>query len=460
MIKFLLQIGLSVFLLVGASNVSAQTNYSLYSLENVFPVCISPNSDVMYGISWEGSKSSVNVYDVKTGQVKVKYTKDIPENPIKLMVAHPKKDLLYFVTARKADDTGTRYIDAIYQMNTKNGKIQQIAKVYYNYLVPNKMGLVDELLVLTTSKKPTYVFDLKKKAFRLLNANINYQLLSIAPSRSGFFMINVNETKNGEIPVHFMNKDNEVSDAFGYITKKMTVNSDQKTVQIPTITFIDSTYDWIAHDIRYNSFPIMNFEIAMRPYWLKQIYQLDKIYAISGVASANDYYLAARSGYNVYVYNYASPKSDPPTTLTQQDVDSIEYYMNNRPKYEQLMIESKAVDQVFDGVFYKVYSQSKFKHVAVQQYSSYFELNEYAMLTEMVQVDFLLIDKKAAYLFQEALNELFPTNTFNRVEVSNVKTEKGWRFVRGKAFGFDYGIDVETDEAGKIINIVYKSELK
>ena len=63
------------------------------------------------------------------------YETILPENPIKLMLSHPKKDLLYLITAKKIDDTRDRYIDAIYTLNTKNGKINKLREIYYNYKV-------------------------------------------------------------------------------------------------------------------------------------------------------------------------------------------------------------------------------------------------------------------------------------------------------------------------------------
>lgn len=437
----------------------SQTNYSMYSLDDVYPICLSEKDNLIYGVKWQDNAMIINSYDLNTGDVKKSFSENLPENPIKLMLAHPQKDILYLITAKKIDDTGIRYVDQVYELNAKNGKVKSIGCVYYNYLIPNKIGMVGNLLVFTTLQNPTYVFDLKNKSFRLLNPNIHYQLLSIAPEKKGFLMLNVNETYQGHIPVYFMNMKNEFSDVIGYLSRKITIQSEMRNFQLPAISLVDSSYTWIGDAIRYNCFPIYNFEIAMRPFWLKQSILLDKAYELAGISAANQSYLIARSGKSSYVYNYAVPNSTAPTSLTQIDIENIESFYNESVSYEQSVISSDKVDAIFDAVFYKVFKKNKFKYIAAQFHGTYFELNEYSMLVPMLQSDFKLKDEIEAKKFQNALGVLFPINSFNEKVLAFEIVEGGWRFVRGEAFEKEYGIFVRTDELGKILEIEYKSEL-
>lgn len=446
-------------IVINVVSISAQTNYSLYSLDDVFPICISEKESLIYGVSWEEDVMVINSYNIRNGKKENVFSEGLPKNPIKLMLAHPKKDILYLVTARKINETGIRYIDQIYELNTKQGKVKSIAKVYYDYLIPNKIGLVDNSLILTTLQKPTYVFDLKIKSFRLLNPNIHYQLLSIAPEQEGFLMLNVNETYNGHVSVHFMNMDNEITGVIGYLNNNVTINSEKRNLQLATITLVDSTYDWIAEPIRYNCFPLNNFELSMRPFWLKNAVVLDKAYEILGIAAADKSYLITKSGKSSYVYNYELPNPDSTNVITESDITNIQNYIDKGGSYERSVISSKEVDAVFDAIFYMVYKDNRFKYVAAQYYGTYTKLNDYNNLVSMIQPDFKLLNDGDAKKLQDALNVVFPVDTFNKKELKYETVDGGWNFIRGSAFGNYYGIFVSADEVGNVLKIEYKSEL-
>ncbi len=288
----------------------AQTNYKLYSLDNVFPVCMSANNNVFYGLDWNESVASLKTFNITTGNELKEFKSMLPENPIKLMLAHPQKDLIYLITTRKVDDTKNRYIDGVYVLNTKRDKLKLLRKVYYNYKIPNKVGFVDNHLVFTTLQEPTYLFDLKKNDFRLLNPNTDYQLLSIAPEQKGYLMLNIKEIQDRKVPFYFMDQNNNFSKRIGYMNPDIAIHSEFRSLQLQNITLEDSSYQWIFKTIRYNCFPLYGFQIAMRPFWVKQSYMLDKAFTLSGILFANENYLIARMSTGISVYNcYQQDKS-------------------------------------------------------------------------------------------------------------------------------------------------------
>ncbi len=450
-----------VILLLLVSNIVifAQTNFELYSIEDTYPICVSSNNKVFYGLTWSENKAIVKAYDLVTGKVVKKFISVLPENPIKLMLAHPSKNLLYLISTRKIDDTENRYIDAVYSLNIKSDKLKLLRKVYYNYKIPNKIGFVENNLVFTTLQEPTYLFNLKKNDFSLLNPNTDYQLLSIAPKQKGFLMLNIKEISQRKVPIYFMDMGRKISDRIAYVNPYAIIKSEVRSIQLQTITLEDSSYSWILNAVRFNCFPLYNFQIAMRPFWLKHSTTLDKAYALSGVLFANDTYMITRVGKSISVYNYTEPGNSAPSNITDADIAKIEEYLNQRNTLDREIITSEFLESVFDGLFYQVYSKNKLKHIAVQQHGSYFELKDYSMLISLIKADFKLTDDKQAKLFQDALNVIFPVDAYNKKNVENYKVENEWVFVRGEAFGNKVGIIAKLNDSGEILEIVYKSAL-
>ncbi len=440
-------------------SIFSQTNYALYSLEHTYPVCLANDSNSFFGVHWNENTAQINAYDFATGKVIKEFKTDLPQEPIKLMFQHPKKDLLYLITEKKIDETRTRYIDAVYSFNTKRNKLVLLRKVYHNYKVPNKIGIVDNNLVLTTLQEPTWLFNLKTNQFNLLNPNTHYQLLSIAPEQKGYLMLNIKKIKDGGVPVYFMNGKNEYSNVIGYVKQHVTIQSDKRSLQIPTIALTDSTYGWIIKAIRYNCFPIYNFQITMHPYWLKQTYSLGKAFTLSGILLVNKTYMITRSTNSILVYNYSEPFNTTPENFSAEDIANLEEYLKERNSYDRELITSEALKQVFNALFFKIYSKNKLIHIAIEYHGNYTELKDYTQLTHLLQTGFNLSDETDAKTFQKALDVLYPPDVFNKKYINNYKSDKSWVFVRGEAFGNKYGIIVGLNNANEIINIGYKSSL-
>ncbi len=443
-----------------ALSLFSQTNYALYSIENTYPVCLANDSNSFFGVHWNDKTAQINTYSFATGKVIQEYKTVLPEEPIKLIIQHPEKEILYLITEKKVDDTGARYIDAVYGFNIKRNKLKLLRKVYYNYKVPNKIGIVNNNLVLTTLNEPTWLFNLKTNDFKKLNPNTDYQLLSIAPEQKGYLMLNVREFKNDKVPVYFMNSKNEFSNLIGYVNPQVTIHSDKRHIQIPTITLEDSTYGWILKAIRYNCFPIYNFQIVMRPYWLKQVLSLGEVFSLSGILLVNKTYMITQSSNSILVYNYSEPFSSVPDNFTDEDISNLKEFLKKTDTYYKELINSDVLKQVFNALFFQVYSNNKLSHIAVQYYGNFTELKDYTQLTPFVKAGFNLSDKSDADTFQKALNALYPPDVFNRKYIKNYKLDNNWVFVRGEAFGNKYGAVVEFNDVNEIIKIEYKSSLQ
>lgn len=441
-------------------SLSAQTNFALYSIEDTRPICITPDKDIMYGITWENENGSIISYKLENGSIKEKYKSVLPKNPVKLLISHPKKNILYLITARKIDDTKNIYFDAIYSFNTKTDKLKLLYTEAYNYHCPYKIGFVDDNLIFTAFEEPTRKFNLQKSYMSLLNPNTDYQLLSIAPEHDGYIMLNIrNMSGGGKVPVYFMGSKNNFSHKIGFINPNIKIYSKKSNIQLQTLTIEDTTFRWLFNTLRYKRFPIYHFQIAMHPYWLKQAYTLDKVIAISAILDANNTYLIAKTGKGIAVYNHLEPQTTTQSNISEEDAAKIQAFLNERNDYERVVISSKKLSNVFDALFYHVYTLNKSKHIAIQQHSNYYELKNYSQLTTLVRDDFLLTDEKHSLQMEEALEILYPVDTFNKKYIENYKSKNSWMFIRGEAFDYKYGIEVKLDSLGKAIDFIYKTDL-
>lgn len=439
---------------------SSQTNYALYSIDETRPICIDSDKDIMYGVTWVNEKGSLVSYRLKDGSVKREFKSVLPDNPIKLMIEHPKKDIIYLITARKIDDTKNIYFDAIYTLNIKTDVIKLIYTEVYNYHCPYKVGFVQGNLIFTTFEEPTRKYNIKGSYLELLNPNTDYQFLSIAPDHKGYVMLNIRQIEaDGRVPVCFMDTKGDFSDRIAFVNPSVKIYSKNNTIQLKSLTLESDKYQWVFSTLRNNRFPIYHFQIAMHPYWLKQAYTLDKVYAITALLAANDTYLVAKSGNGVVVYDYLEPHTTATTSISKDDVTKIEAFLNERSDYERVVISSDKLSNVFNAIFYHVYARNKKTSITIQQHGNYYELKHYSQLDPLVKQDFVIIDEAQSLQMEEALEVLYPVDTFNKKYVTNYKTDDGWMFIRGEAFGYKYGIEVKLDSLGKTIDMVYKTDL-
>lgn len=439
---------------------SAQTNFALYSIEETRPICIAPGEDIMYGITWKDENESIISYKLKDGSIIKKYSSELPKNPIKLMISHPKKSILYLITARKIDDTKNIYFDAIYSFNTKTDKLKLLYTEGYNYHCPYRIGLVDGNLIFTAFEEPTRKYNIHKNYSSLLNPNTDYQLLSIAPKHNGYIMLNIrNMGENGKVPVFFMDSKNNFSSKVGFINPNIKIYSKNTNIQLQSLTIQNKTFQWFFNTLQHNRFPIYHFQIAMHPYWLKQAYTLDKVYTITAILDANDTYLIAKSGKDIVVYNHLEPQTTSPSNINEEDAEKIKAFLNERNDYERVVISSKQLSEVFDALFYYVYTKDKRTFIAIQQHGNYYKLKHYSQLAPLVKKDFVLNNEKQGLLMEEALEVLYPVDTFNKKYIKNYKTDNGWMFIRGESFDYKYGIEVKVDSLGKAVDFIYRTDL-
>lgn len=436
----------------------AQKNTALYTLENVGPVCIDHKDDVLYGVSWEDDAWKMKAYKLSTGKVIKDYENALPENPIHLMVQDKKNGNIYLVTSRKIEETEKRYGDAIYTFNPNNGNVKFQYQIKLNYPAPDKLGFVSNKIIFSTKNQPTRIYDTRRKYLDVLNQNSDYQLLNIAPEQNGFIMLNIRNIEGDSIPVFFMDLENTIGDKLGYYLPNIKIETATRSFQIPTINLVDSQYNWILKPIRYNCFPLYNFQITMRPFWLKQAVNFDKIRTISALLAVNDNYIIAKENNNILVYPFLEEDKLEKNTFSDDEISTLKEYFSAH-SYTRELIDSDVLEEVFDAVFYNVYSKNKLKYVAVLSHGNYIKIGNYEQPKALFDNNFKLSDENNANKLQEALNIIQLPDAFNMKHIRHYKKGNLWTFVRGSAFESEFGLEFTTTDDGSIVGIKYNANL-
>ncbi len=440
--------------------VQAQKVPLLFSIKDTKVSCISPNEESIFGITWFESQAKIVQYDMNTGKVKKEYESTLPSNPITLIHAVPNSSILYLISARKIDDSKNTYMDAIYQFNTKTGKLKLLYIERMKYKAPYRIGMVAHHLVFTTQKEPTRIYNIKQNFTDLLNPNIDYQLLSIAPEQKGYLMMNIKKIHKNQVPVYFMNPDRTIRDSIGAINPDLIIQTKKSAFQLPTLSLADSNYFWAIKAIRYNCFPLYSIKIGIHPFWLKQVYSLEKADEASAITDASKNYIIMSNNQAIDVYKIEYKKGD----LNDVDIAEIEILIEKRGTTNRLILNADKTNPVFNALFYHVVSSGKDldninKKLVAQQYGSYHEIDSYDKLLPLFNNGFSISNEQQSLIVQDALEILYPIDEFNRQFIRNYKLNNQWIFIRGKAFDKFYGIALTINDSGIPTTVEYISDL-
>lgn len=438
----------------------AQTNPLSYHIPTTQVACIVPNENAIFGITWADNSAKITSYEPSSGKIKKQYNAILPDNPITLIHAVLNSPIIYLISTKKIDDTQNRYFDAIYQFNSKTDKIKLLYTEKINYKAPYRVGMVGNFLVFTTQKEPTRIYDIRRNHTDLLNPNIDYQLLSIAPEKNGYLMINVKKIHKNQVPVYFMDTERNIKDSIGAINPDLIIQTKKSAFQLPNLSLADSNNFWAIEAIRYNCFPLYSIKIGIHPFWLKQVYDLEKASEISAIIDASKNYiaLANNQGLDIYQINY---KHD---SINSQDVAQIEALIEKRGSTNRLALNSDITNKVFNAVFYHVVSSGKDldninKTLVAQQYGTYQEVQVYDSLIAYFNPELTISDPKDALTIQDALEVLYPIDEFNKQFMNNYSEPGRWIFIRGKAFEKFYGIAINMNDSGKPTSVNYINDL-
>ncbi len=453
-------------LIICFSSVSAQQNMvrELYSLSDLYPVCIEQKDNRLYGVHWSNSQQSVQKYKLESGALKKSYTEGMPDDPIVLLLKHPHKELLYLLTASKKGDQGALFLDAVYQLNLGNNKLERLYKEPYDVPVPTRLAYSANCLVLITLKQPTRILNLKTHKIDLLCYNADYQYLSVAPKKDGFLFLNTRNSNGSEVSVHFMNRKFELGDSIGYANPTVSISRDFNRFQLPNV-YLKEEYAWAVEDMRYNTFPLVGGQVNMRPYWLRLASTLPKADKISAILDGSPDYIVVRMASGIGVYTYDGELFAEKSLFEPADVERLNKVIQERNTLQRIMISDPVLGEVFNASFYRV---TENKTDIIQEKATimayfhgvYIPVKAYTELFDYVKADFRLHDEASAVALQKCFDLLFPPRQTDQQYLKFSQEANVWTFRRGEAFGKIFGVQVLVNEAGAIQEMQYNTELK
>ncbi len=447
---------------------NAQKNYPVFSIEECGAVCLIDNEPVMCAIEDLGGLPKLVLRNLEDGKENISYKSRLPENPVSNIVFSQKTGLLYLFTIRKQPETGNSLFDAIYSFSPKQDKLELIYKENEEKQDVKSVEVVDNLLVFTTKmfQQPD-IFNTETKKFEGFVDDENIRMLCAAPSHNGFVVVNISELDGDEAAVYFMDLERKLTPKLGTFNSSMRISTNEEENSLPGFNLTNDEYNWMVDEYNTSGFPLSGFSIATRANLAKTYNQLANFHEISSILDANDDFLIAKAKGVVSVYNIKTPVTKKPQTVSDEDLKAIQEYYDSRTTYEEQMITSTVLPQVFTGKFYNITETIKFDEYSYLQSSfvvcsandGYKVLKEKEELMQAVNPGFILNSDVQAVMFQDAINAIYPPGTFEKDKIKFYKKESNWIFVRDESFGEEEGFVVKTNEKGKITEILYKSEI-
>ena len=455
-------------LLVTISSVFAQKNYPILTLDECGATTLIYDEPIMAVVENIDDVPNLAFYDLEKKEVMQKFSAKLPENPVYHLV--PCDDgFLYFVTIKKNPEQGPPLFDAIYSFDYKTDKIAKVYTEKESVYVP-KIAAVRDKLVLSTSsfKKQPRIFNLKTGEFEPFSSDENLRMLCAADSHNSYVVMNVNELNDdGTVPVYVMDENGNLTDAIGVYDSRMIASTNSDENHMPGFTITNADYNWVkqAHD--NSGFPLSGFAIAMHPGLAKKYNQTNHLFDIREIVAANESYMAVEGNGRLWVYNTKELNTTKPQTVSDEDMEAMTNYLDEKISYIKTPMQSSALNQVFDAKFFSItekekmgdsgYSESSF--LAFAKSREYDVLMDKSGLKDLLAPSFQLSSEQDASLFQDALNALYPPDTFAKKHVQYFKKDSDWCFVRDESFGDKKGFVVSVNSQKKIEKIEYKDKM-
>ncbi len=448
--------------------VDAQTNYPVLTLEECGAVTIINEGSIMAVVENIGGLPNLALYNLEEKTLMQKFSARLPENPVYHIIPCDN-GLLYLVTIKKNPEQGPPLFDAIYSFDHKTDKMAKVYTETESVYIPN-FAAVRIRLVLSTNpfKNQPRIFNVETGKFEPFSADENLRMLCASDSHNSYVVMKINElTDDDTVPVYVMDEHGKIGESIGTYDSRMVASTDEDENRMPGFTITNSDYEWVKQAYDNSGFPLSGFGIAMHPGLAKKYNQTDHLYDISSIVAANETYMAAKGKGLLWVYNTKNPTTTKPQTVSNEDFEAIKNYLDKRISYVKNPVQSAALNSVFDAKFYSItekekmgdYGFSESSFIAFSKNNSYEVLVDKEELAGLVASSFKLDSEQDAALFQDALNALYPPDTFAKKHVQCFEKNNCWCFVRDESFGEKKGFVVSVNPQNKIEKIEYKDKI-
>ena len=460
---------LAAFIVLISSFVAqSQTNYELYSIEDIEIYCPSPDNKSLYTIEAIDHIQTLFKRDLISGEIIKTYKTELPSGDIDAMAVTDDEKSIFFVTNKDNKNGRLPLSDAIYRVSLKNGEIEKLYTLTKDINFLTKLVVFDNSLLLGPYKGLSYIFNTSKLTIKPVLEDENYRMIFAAPEQNGLIFVKMADHEMMDMYFCDFSKKKKLT-SIGKFQPNLTISTEDDENKVPYFIIEDKKFDWVSDSYNKNRYPSMVMMLADNKLVMDSYSKLNEYEYISMLSLVDDAYLIGGRGSkkSISVYNIKNPKLTKTPTVSAGDMAGIKAMLSSDISFEKQKIQSDALAQVFDAKFYSIVfteqetaeSSRSQTFIAYAANDTYTELKEKEDLIFFIKKDFVL-NEVNALIFQEALDVLYPPDFFDKKKKTNYKKGNQWIFVRSESFGEKKGFVLFMNGSGKIIGLKADMEIK
>jgi hypothetical protein len=442
--------------------VRAQKNYPIFSIDDCETLSLIDDEPMAIAIINNGKRNQLALYHLEEKKCLQTFNAALPDH--KIMQLLPCNDgLIYLLTARQKEGQRRPLLDAIYAFSYKKDKIEKVFEETEDIPMPSA-ALVRSRMYLSGNPftKQPRVFNVQTKHFEPFSDDVKLRLLFASDANNACIAMRENEFgDNDTCPVYCLNEAGQLSKSIGTYDSRMVMSTEKDENRMPGLTITNEEYNWAKEAYDQTGFPHSGFSIATRAGLANHYSNLANRDEVRTLLGLNAIYLVAKGKGKVFVYNIKEPCTQKPQTVSDETMAAIKTHYDNKTSYVKISLQSNALNQVFDAQFYVIteqiqmdeYSRAEDHFIAYSHDNQYGVLKTEQQLLALLSPQFTIVNEQDAILFQDALNALYPPDTFAQKHIQCIQQQERWFFVRDESFGDKKGYIVLLRDDNKIKSI-------
>ena len=460
---------LTAFIVIAIGFVAqSQTNYELYSIENIEIYCPSPDNKSLYTIENVKHIPTMLKRDLVSGEILKTYKVKLPTGDIGAIAVSNDDKSIYFVTNKEAEEGKLPFSDAIFSISLKNEALNKLYTFSENINFLTQLKVIENSLLINPYKGVSYIFNISKQTLKPVLENENYRMVFASAEKNGAVFIEIGESELFDLYFCDFSKKMKLT-LIGKFQPDLRISTEEDENKVPYFIIDNNDFDWVSESYNKNRYPSMVMMLADNKLVMDSYPKLNDYEYISMLSLIDDTYLIGDrpSKKSISVFNIKNPKLTKTPTVSEDDLVGIKAMLSSEISFEKQKVQSDVLPQIFDAQFYTIVfteqetseSNRSQEFIAYDANGTYAELKEKEDLIFLIKEDFV-INEANALLFQDALDVLYPLDYFDKKAKANYKKDNKWIFVRSDSFGEKKGFVLFLNGSGKIIGLRADTEIE
>jgi len=421
----------------------AQTNYELYTIENLKIYCPSTDNNSLYTIETIDDAQTLIKRNLATGEIEKTYTVKLPDAQIAAMTVSANDNSIYFATNKESENERLPLTDAIYSISLKKENLQKLYAFNNKIKFITQLISLDDYLLIKPYKNISYLLNLSSKKLKPILEDESYRMIFATAEHNGAIFAKMEDKEMMDL--YFCNFSKKMKlTPIGKYQPDLRISTDEEENKTPYFIIENKKYSWVSDSYNKNRYPSMVMMLADNKLIMDSYPKLNEYEYISIISLIADTYLIGyrTSKNSISIYNLKNPKTVKTPTVSDEDLAGIEALISSDISFEKQKIQDDALSKVFDANFYKIIFTKKETDDSnrTQEFIAYEKDDAYAELKEKEDLIFLIndnfiINEANAMTFQNALDALYPLDYFDNKVKTNYQKDNNWFFVRSDSFG-------------------------